>query len=469
MNGSRPIARPHILLVNPWIHDFAAYDVWAKPLGLLTLGAILRAHGCRVGFIDCLDRFHPRATPADPRARGGRGPFLKTPLPTPTPLAHIRRTYSRYGIPVAWLREDLARLPRPDAVLVTSLMTYWYPGVQETIHELKTAFPGVPVALGGVYATLCPEHARRRSGADLVIEGEAEGRIVELVKALVPAELRFGTAPHFDPEDMDTWPRPALDLQRVMGYLPLQTSRGCPFDCAYCASRRLNPSRRRRSPQRVLAEIVHWHQATGVRDLALYDDAFLVDPERHARPILKGIADLNLGLRLHTPNALHIRAITAELAALMFRAGFHTLRLGLETAAFEARGALDAKVTADEFTACVDHLRRAGFRREQLGAYLLAGLPDQTPEALKASIDVVHKAGITPIPAYYSPIPGTRLWDAAVAASPYDLEGDPLFCNNAILPCVPEGFSWEYVARIRSWVKGRRSKPNSADGDKSER
>ena len=52
---------PHILLVNPWIHDFAAYDVWAKPLGLLGLGAILRRHGCRVSYVDCLNRFHPRA------------------------------------------------------------------------------------------------------------------------------------------------------------------------------------------------------------------------------------------------------------------------------------------------------------------------------------------------------------------------------------------------------------------------
>ena len=38
---------PHILLVNPWIHDFAAYDFWAKPLGLLSLAAILRAQADR--------------------------------------------------------------------------------------------------------------------------------------------------------------------------------------------------------------------------------------------------------------------------------------------------------------------------------------------------------------------------------------------------------------------------------------
>ena len=50
---------PHILLINPWIDDFAAYDFWAKPLGLLTIAGILRMHGYTITYIDCLDRFHP--------------------------------------------------------------------------------------------------------------------------------------------------------------------------------------------------------------------------------------------------------------------------------------------------------------------------------------------------------------------------------------------------------------------------
>ena len=43
---------PHILCVNPWIHDFAAYDFWSKPLGLLTLAARLRQYGCKVSYVD---------------------------------------------------------------------------------------------------------------------------------------------------------------------------------------------------------------------------------------------------------------------------------------------------------------------------------------------------------------------------------------------------------------------------------
>ncbi|HSO60797.1 MAG TPA: hypothetical protein VLR50_07155 [Desulfobacterales bacterium] len=92
-----PTDTPHILLVNPWIHDFAAHDFWAGPLGLLTLAGILRQHGCRVSYIDCLDRFHPRGPQGDPRARFGCGPFRKARLPKPAVFGDVPRRFSRYG------------------------------------------------------------------------------------------------------------------------------------------------------------------------------------------------------------------------------------------------------------------------------------------------------------------------------------------------------------------------------------
>ena len=46
---------PNILLINPWIYDFAAHDLWSKPLGLLLLGGFLRERGYEVRLLDCLD------------------------------------------------------------------------------------------------------------------------------------------------------------------------------------------------------------------------------------------------------------------------------------------------------------------------------------------------------------------------------------------------------------------------------
>ena len=442
---------PHILLVNPWIHDFAAYDFWAKPLGLLILGGILREHGAKVSYLDCLDRFHPLAPDSPlPAARCGRGPYLKTPIEKPPGLAEIPRTYCRYGIAPEWFRQDLTALPAPDLVLVTSMMTYWYPGVRETIGVIKSVFPKVPVVLGGIYATLCTEHARRFSGADRVVAGPGEDAILPLAAELTG----WSSDPRFDSRDLDSLPRPALDLENRPVHAPLLTSLGCPFRCAYCASHRLQPRLRRRSPTSVVAEMAFWHEQHAVRDFAFYDDALLVDGQHHAIPLLEKIIAAGKDIRLHTPNALHIREITPPLAKLMAEAGFHTIRLGLETTAFDHRENLDRKVTEAEFMQAVEHLRTAGFRPDQVGAYLLAGLPGQTAGAVEASIGVVKRAGVTPVIAHYTPIPHTAMWPAAVAASRYDLEADPIYTNNAIFPCQSEAFSWEVLARLKNLARG---------------
>ncbi len=435
---------PHILLVNPWIHDFAAYDVWARPLGLLSLAAILRMHGCRVSYIDCLDRFHPRAPATVPRARYGRGPYRKTRLPKPCQFPDVPRHYARYGIEPAWLREDLRAIGRPDLILVTSAMTYWYTGVRETVAAVREVLPETPLVLGGIYATLCRDHARRTCGADEIFTGSAEAAVLELVAA----HTGWAAAPRFHPDHLDSYPLPAFDLQHQIPCVPLLTTRGCPFACPYCAAHLLESRRLRRSPESVVAELTHWHRCWGVSDFVLYDDAFLADPEGHAVPVLAAIVRSGLDVRFHTPNAVHIRGITAETADLMFKAGFITLRLGLETTEFENRD-LDRKVTAAEFERAVRRLRNAGFDRRQIGAYLLVGLPGQETASVARSIDTVKRAGITPVLAYYAPIPGTALWDQAAAASRYDLAADPLYTNNAVLPCQREPFNWRWLSELK--------------------
>jgi radical SAM superfamily enzyme YgiQ (UPF0313 family) len=431
--------------MNPWIHDFAAYDFWAKPLGLMTLGAILKQHGLNVTYIDCLDRYHPQAASEHSNLRHGRGPYIKTSISKPAGLEDIPRTYSRYGIRTEWLQADLQAMPKPDLVLVTSLMTYWYPGVAETIAAVKRIWKDVPIILGGVYASLCAAHAIEYTGAERIIKGPGEPVVLDLIHEFLNLKLD----PLFDVEDYDTYPLPAWELQKAIPYVPLLTSRGCPFTCRYCASRILHPKAMRRSPAAVVDEIRFWHNTYHIRDFAIYDDAFLVDSPNHSVPIMKQIISENLPIFFHTPNAIHIREITLQTAQLMFQCRFKTIRLGLETANMEDRKALDRKVSLEEFQQAAAYLLEAGFQRNQLGAYLLVGLPGQSLASIKASISTVKKAGLTPVMAYYSPIPGTALWPEAVASSRYNLESDPIFTNNAIFPCQKEAFSWERITYLK--------------------
>jgi radical SAM superfamily enzyme YgiQ (UPF0313 family) len=436
---------PHILLVNPWIHDFAAYDFWARPIGLLTIASILRMHGYQVSYIDCLDRFHPEVSYPGKAGRFGKGHYLKTRIPKPEKLSDVPRNYCRYGIPESLVRKAINDSPRPEVVLVTSLMTYWYPGVVALVEVVREVLPDVPVLLGGIYATLCYDHAAKNAGADYVICGDNEAAVVEMVDRLTG----FAGEKPVSADDLDTYPYPAFDLQSSIPYVPILTGRGCPFDCAYCASRFLNPRLRRRSPQHVVEEIAYWHKKYSVVNFAFYDDALLIDSEHHIIPILEGVLARDLRVRFHTPNALHIRPLSREVARLLFRAGPKTIRLGLETAYFEGRTAIDNKVGPGEFQQAVDHLKEAGFKGEAIGAYLLHGLPGQDVTELEASIKMVKSCGVRPILAQYSPIPHTALWPEAVKTSRYDLESDPILHNNSIFPCQKEPFSWEQVGYFR--------------------
>ena len=87
-------------------------------------------------------------------------------------------------------------------------------------------------------------------------------------------------------------------------------------------------------------------------------------------------------------------------------------------------------------------------------AHWVASYRGQELAAVERSIRVAQAAGITPLLAYYSPIPHTAMWPAAVSASRYDLAADPIFTNNSILPCQSEAFNWETVSALKELASG---------------
>jgi radical SAM superfamily enzyme YgiQ (UPF0313 family) len=439
-----PQPGPSLLLINPWIYDFAAYDYFARPLGLLYLAGWLRARGYEVNFLDCLGAPHART------GLFGTGRYPKEIIPPPPALEGITRRYGRYGISEAAFRERLARVPTPAVILVTSLMTYWYPGVAAAIRLARERFPGVPVILGGIYATLCPEHAREHSGADRVVAGPGEAALGPLLEEITGWPPPGAIVP--DRENLDAWPYPALDLLEHPTYIPILTSRGCPLDCDYCASRQLQPVYRRREPRAAAAELIYWQDRTGLVDAAFYDDALLLGASGHLLVFLGELARRGRTFRFHTPNGLHARLITREVAGWLKRANFATLRLGVETTALGA-ARLDAKLQAGELEAALAHLQGAGFAPAEIGVYLLIGLPDQAEAEVTASVLRVKELGATPVLASYSPIPGTALWPRAVATSRFDLAADPLLQNNSLFPCWPE-FSWDRYTRLKRLAAG---------------
>ena len=416
------------LLINPWITDFAAFDLWIRPLGLLYTGAFLRLRGHEIRLLDCLDRYHDGdAHPVGVERTHHTGSFPAEVIPTPHPLAHINRRFRRYGIAPDAFDAAVIDGPRPDVVLVTCLMTYWYPGACAAIARIRELLPDVPIMLGGVYPSLCPDHARAHSGADMVISHCNPNGIVSAVETLAGLH---GDGP-LPGESFSVWPEPAWELYRSLPAATIMTSRGCPLRCEVCASHLLTGTYERRDPADAVQALLRLAER-GVRDIAFTDDALLIDPDRHAVPLFEMLADAGAPVRLHSPNGLHVREITPALARIMRRGGLVTVRLSLETAD-EARAAtFSGKVNRDDFRRATTALTAAGYTPGEMGAYILAGLPGQEVGEVLDTARFAHGCGVPVKPALFSPVPGTKSYDNAVRSGMIPVDADPLMHNNTI-------------------------------------
>jgi len=424
----------NILLVNPWIYDFAAYNFWVRPLGLLKVAEYLSAFDTRLTFIDCTD--------ASSNKRFGTGKFRAETVEKPEILRCVPRLYKRYGISIDEFKRRVEDARPFDIVLMTSAMGYWYPGVRKTIEVLRDIAGDVPVVLGGIYATLYHEHASQYSGADFIYRGSLRESIT-FVFSTFGFRLKW--------KGMGN-PYYRLGLYETHPYAPLLTTKGCPFRCTYCASGILTGVFMKRKPEEVLREITDLH-SLGVRDFAFYDDALLVDSGDHIKPILRDVHALGLHVRFHTPNGLHARLIDEELAHLMKETHFSTIRLSLETAYEQRQEATGGKVHKRDVACAVSHLKGHNIPGRDIGVYLMYGLPDQGITEVKEGVRFLKILGVRVHLTEFSPIRGTGSWDELVRRGIIDDDLDPLCTNNTVYSYLYSGYDQEELDEVRLEVK----------------
>lgn len=407
--------RPNVLLVNPPIHDFSAYDFWLKPYGLLRVAGYMR-HQVDMHLFDYLDRESPLVAPEmrPKRDQWGRGAFQSTRLPQPEPYAEISRPYRRYGLPREHFQWFLAEHGPFDVALVQTVMTYWYLGVQEVIEDIRALSPDTTIVLGGVYATLCPKHAAGL-GADVVIERTH----------LSPLWERLGILPQLD--QLPLWE--AYD-RLSLGILKL--SDGCPFRCTYCSVPQVYPPFASRPMERSLMEL-EWMCDHGVEQVALYDDALLFKPDDILKPFLREVLKRGYSVNFHTPNALNARFITPDIADLMVQAGFKTFHMGFESSAYVWQRKTGGKVYTHELEEAVTNLVRAGADRRHMTAYLIMAHPNGEQQDVEASMRYANSLGLRVMLSEFSPIPGTP--DGERCREWIDLD-EPLWHNKTVFPLI---------------------------------
>lgn len=272
---------------------------------------------------------------------------------------------------------------------------------------MKESFPNTPIILGGIYATLCREHAKLHSGADSVHAGE------------------------YLKDDFEKY-LPAYDLASNKEILPIYLSKGCPFACSYCASNILTPAFRQRDPVKVFEELMHYKSTFGTTAFVFCDDALLFKPESGIKKLLRIIKASELKFDFYTINGLHAKLIDEELAFLLKETGFKDLRLSLETSDENIQEFTGNKVSNSDIKRAVTLLNEAGFDKSDIAIYILVGSPYLSMEKTKEDILFVDSLNAKAILASYSPIPGTRDYDALVKNGSIEKDMDPLWHNNTI-------------------------------------
>jgi len=112
--------------------------------------------------------------------------------------------------------------------------------------------------------------------------------------------------------------------------------------------------------------------------------------------------------------------------------------------------ASDFKVSLKAFESCLKNLERAGFQKENVGIYLLAGLPEQSYEDVFNMVRMLKQYGYPLKLAEYSPIPGTKMFEEAKKCLPGVQWDEPLFHNNSIYPCWDFPAKWDKVEELKT-------------------
>ncbi len=436
-----------ILLVNPPIYDFSAYDFWLKPYGLLSVAGNLRS---KVGFklFDYLDRLHPFVASQKELEddQWGRGRFYCEQVPNPPALSHIPRYFRRFGLPRSMFEDFLTQEGPFDFVLIQTMMTYWYQGVREVIEDIRKAWPQSKIILGGNYVTLCGSHAKKL-GADFLLQGTNLQPLWQYLN--ITGDLKQPTL----------W-----ELYDKLNVGVLKLTDGCPFNCTYCSVPKVYGKFKARPLDRSLAEL-ELLTKRNVENVAFYDDALLFEVGKILIPFLEEVLKRGIKMNLHTPNGLHARFITRELARrprckaspsgdspqqllakqeqgqglarLMVQTGFKTFYLGFESASLRWQKRTSPKVFSDKLARAVEHLTTAGAEPKNIIAYQILGHPYTDIVELEDSMRFVNSLGIRGMLADFSPIPGTP--DGEYCRKWVDMD-EPLFHNKTAFPIILLGF-----------------------------
>lgn len=373
-----------VLLVNPPSANlYGALGNRYPPLGLAYLAAVTRERGHEVSIVDVdLEPEHPLD----------------------------------FGI---W-----------DVVGITS-DTPRYPEALKVAKEAKKE--GCIVVMGGYHVTFRDEEALSSGLVDYVVRGEGEEVFPALLEALdggdpedVPGlsfreNGRLVRTPNaLPPQDLDSLPLPARDLLPMAKYRTMLrgrpstsvvTSRGCPFNCYFCASSAFGGLKwRPRSPESVADEVELLHREYGYGAVTFMDDNFTLSPKR-VSDFIDELDRRGLDIYWYCFSRVDTIVRNPELIRRMAEAGAVEIFLGLESGSQEVLNSYGKRTTVEQEKEAIEILKSCGIR--PYGSFIIGGIRE-TREMAERTIALAEELSLDAVQfSILTPYPGTRLFEQA--------------------------------------------------------
>ncbi len=374
-----------IALVNSPLIETDYNHPLFPPLGLGYLAAVLEKNDFEVKIIDC--------------------PVCKM-------------DHNKLGIELASFK--------PDLVGVAS-MTPTLPSAVKSAQTAKEVCPDAKVVMGGPHATFADEQIlTEEPTVDIVVRGEGEETLLELaqrspelnklqdVKGITFRSknqiIQTPNRPFI--QNLDELPRPAykklpIDMYRIHGkkVLPIMTSRGCPFQCAFCsASRIFGAGYRSRSPENVLAELEWLRDEHDAEGISFHDDTLTFSKKR-IMDICNGI--INRKINLPWGCSTRVDLVTKEILNKMAQANCNEVCFGVESGCQKILNAVHKQVSPEQNENAIKWAKDAGMF---VSVSVIIGYPGETKETVKETLDLIHR--VEPDDVWLclpTPYPGTEL------------------------------------------------------------
>jgi radical SAM superfamily enzyme YgiQ (UPF0313 family) len=289
----------------------------------------------------------------------------------------------------------------------------------ESLHEVtaRAHALGRPIVIGGPTATTSPE-VFTDPAADLIFQGEAEGRIDQLVEAIEamgpPGAGQLVVPPGDGRPDISQVPTPRFDLLDVKQYttMSIQYSRGCPFRCEFCDIVELfGHTPRVKSNQQIIAEIEEIHRLGFKGSIFVVDDNF-IGKKRAVRELLPLITEWQAAhgapFDFYTEASIDLAA-DDELMEAMIDAGFRSVFVGIETpsksALAEAHKGQNLRM---DLTEAIDRMTLAGL--EVMGGFIV-GFDSDRDDIFEAQREFIQRSPVVlAMIGVLFALPGTALW-----------------------------------------------------------